>query len=106
MKRQIEINGRKYFYELRTSAGEFSDFIYTSFYLKGQPITKIITTKKYIFFGPIVKNEVITEDTYIHCFDVGVNLSIGSVVDPELIKNEEEKFNRKLIIKNANNISI
>jgi len=100
MKKEIEINGRNYYYESKISSGEFSDFVYTSFFKKGEPIKKRIVKKKYLFFGPIIKDEIIVEDTFFHCFDIGVDLSVGSIIDPDYIKSAEEKFARKIRIQN------
>jgi hypothetical protein len=80
------------------SQGEYTDFIFTSFFIKGKPNTKRITKRKFVFFGPIIYDETIQVDNFVKCFELGVNLSEGSIVDPDIIREAEEKFNRKIII--------
>jgi len=98
MKKPININGRDYFYEICIGEGEFQDFTYTAFFVKGEPVNKRVIKRKFIFFGPIIYDETIKVDRFIKCFEIGIDLSNGSIVDPEIIKRVEEKHNRKIVI--------
>jgi len=77
----IKINGREYFWKVEHGSHNEDWYVRTKFMLKGP----IVVSKQFIWWG-----KEIEEQTYLTCFVVYQNISVG--FDEESLKKIEEAY--------------
>lgn len=95
----IQINETQYHFQLTI---DIDNGYKTSFYKK-EKIERHIIKRKYIIFGPIIKDEVVKEEKFKFCFSLNDTIKDGlSDRNSRLIKRLEKTYSTKENLINGN----